>query len=140
MPCVVLGCSIATEIVGQMAADWGIPIITPVGSSGSLGDKTDFSTLTRMSFNYNMLADFNRMALLHFNWTDIAYIYDKTDGMAVFKAEQSAAVFADSKITLTLIPCTPQLGGSERRDALIRASQVSRGMLAMLVVSTMAPF
>ncbi|KAL5019922.1 hypothetical protein ScPMuIL_002814 [Solemya velum] len=109
-----------------MAADWNIPILTPVGTSGSLSDKTDFNTLTRMSYNHKMLTEFNRMSLLYFNWTDVAYIYDKTDHMFVFKVDETAATLKNSAITLTRVSCDPSLGEKARRQALVEASQVSR--------------
>ncbi|KAL5020191.1 hypothetical protein ScPMuIL_003083 [Solemya velum] len=36
----LLGCSKSTEVVAHMAADWDLPILTSIGTSGSLSDKT----------------------------------------------------------------------------------------------------
>ncbi|KAL5020199.1 hypothetical protein ScPMuIL_003091 [Solemya velum] len=120
------GCSSTAAVVGQIVAEWGIPMITPVGPGGALSDKTAFRTLTRMSFKYDMLTGFNRMALLHFNWTDVSFIYDQTDGMARFRADETTRALENSGITLTRVPYTPSLGEKARREALVKASSVSR--------------
>ncbi|KAL5019921.1 hypothetical protein ScPMuIL_002813 [Solemya velum] len=122
------GCSVALDAVAHMAADWNTPVLTPAGTSESLSDKNVFSTLTRMSVTYNMFSEFHGLSLLHFNWTDAAYIYDFTDYSSMFKAEDTAATLANSKITLTLVRYDPELGENARRQALVEASRVARGM------------
>lgn len=111
-----------------MAADWGIPMLTPAGTSGSLDDKTAFKSLTRMAFTYGMFSDFHRLSILHFNWTDAVYIYDYTDHMSMFKARDTSVTLANSDIRLTLIQYDPKLGEQARREALVEASKLARGM------------
>ncbi|KAL5019555.1 hypothetical protein ScPMuIL_002447 [Solemya velum] len=120
------GCSPATEVVGHMAADWGIPILTPSGISDSLSDKIEFTTLTRMSLTNNMFSDFHRLLLLHFNWTDVAYIYDEHQYGHRFRAEDTAIALTNTAITLTLVPCDSRSGEQSAREALVQASRVSR--------------
>lgn len=110
-----------------MAADWDLPILTSIGTSGSLSDKTVFRTLTRMTFTFDMFAEFHALSLLHFNWTDVAYIFDFTDHPQVFKAKETAVVLTKYGITLTLVQYNPKLGENARRQALEEASRVARG-------------
>jgi hypothetical protein len=59
-----------------MAASWNIPHITYVGTDESLGDKQEFSTLSRLSFTMNVFALFYIEVFNAFEWTYIANIYD----------------------------------------------------------------
>ncbi|WAR31767.1 ANPRA-like protein [Mya arenaria] len=60
-----------------MAVAWNIPHLTYVGTDESLGDKTEFSMLSRLSFTVNMFAKFYVNVFDAFGWTDIANIYDR---------------------------------------------------------------
>ena len=62
-----------------MAVAWNIPHITYVGTDESLGNKVEFSMLTRLSYNMNVFAKFYVDVFDAFEWTDIANIYDEDE-------------------------------------------------------------
>ncbi|XP_060585634.1 atrial natriuretic peptide receptor 1-like, partial [Ruditapes philippinarum] len=70
------GCTPSVQTVSRMAASWNIPHITYVGTDESLGDKQEFSTLSRLSFTMNVFALFYIEVFNAFEWTYIANIYD----------------------------------------------------------------
>ncbi|WAR31543.1 GCY8-like protein, partial [Mya arenaria] len=70
------GCTPSVQTVSRMAVSWNIPHITYVGTDESLGDKTEFSMLSRLSFTMNTFAKFYVDVFDAFGWTDIANIYD----------------------------------------------------------------
>lgn len=116
-------------VVENMAADWNLPLITPVGTSANLGDKSGLPTLTRLSHSFMRFAEFHKLTLLHFNWTDVAFIYDTGSFASTFNAENAETTFSnDPDITLTLVPYDPRLGEDARRGALLKASYVARGL------------
>ena len=48
---------------GRLAAAWNIPHITYAGTAEALGNKTEFSTLTRLSFSMNEAGVFFKKVL-----------------------------------------------------------------------------
>ncbi|XP_053380189.1 atrial natriuretic peptide receptor 1-like [Mercenaria mercenaria] len=70
------GCTPSVQTVSRMAASWNIPHITYVGTDESLGDKHEFSMLSRLSFTMNLFATFYIEVFNAFEWTYIANIYD----------------------------------------------------------------
>ena len=52
------GCSNAVMIIGRLANNWNIPIFTYAGTSEVLANKTEFRTLTRLSFSLTLCAQF----------------------------------------------------------------------------------
>ena len=45
-------------IIGRLANNWNIPIFTYAGTSEVLANKTEFRTLTRLSFSLTLCAQF----------------------------------------------------------------------------------
>lgn len=70
------GCTPSVQTVSRMASSWNIPHITYVGTDESLGNKQEFSTLTRLSFTMNVFARFYVEVFDAFSWTNIANIYE----------------------------------------------------------------
>lgn len=64
------------EFIGRMAAEWNIPVFATSGAYDVLDDKTVFKTLTRLSNNYNELAQFYIHVFSYFNWTDFSVLYE----------------------------------------------------------------
>ena len=52
------GCSNAVTPVARLAAAWNLPHISYGGTSTTLGNKTEFTTLTRLSFTMSLFAKF----------------------------------------------------------------------------------
>ena len=73
------GCTPAVSAISMMASSWNIPHITYVGTHKTLGDKNEFSTLTRLSYNMNLFAKFYIEVFKAFHWHDIANMYDIAD-------------------------------------------------------------
>ena len=73
------GCTPSVQTVSRMAVAWNIPHITYVGTDESLGNKVEFSILTRLSYNMNVFAKFYVDVFDAFEWTDIANIYDEDE-------------------------------------------------------------
>jgi hypothetical protein len=74
--CVVAGCSLAVDVVGRMASDWNYAILTPAATDEFLGDKDDFRTLTRLTYNFQQLGRFYTNIFEKFNWTDVTVMLD----------------------------------------------------------------
>ena len=45
-------------MIGRLAAAWNVPAITYGGTSTSLGNKTEFTTLTRLAYTMDDFARF----------------------------------------------------------------------------------
>ncbi|KAL5019919.1 hypothetical protein ScPMuIL_002811 [Solemya velum] len=125
------GCGTALEACGRMCSDWHLPLITPVGTTSIVSDKRIYKTLTRMSYNMDKFTKFYRQTLMHFNWTDVAIIYDEADFIGQMFSESIDMAFSrpDSGINLTMVPFNPRKGRDEWEHALIRASEVARVFL-----------
>lgn len=52
------GCTPAVATISRMAASWSVPHLSYAGMDESLGNKNEFSLLTRMSFTLNAFAKF----------------------------------------------------------------------------------
>ncbi|XP_052788739.1 atrial natriuretic peptide receptor 1-like [Mya arenaria] len=71
------GCTHSVKPVSRMAVTWNVPHITYVGTDESLGDKKEFSMLSRLSYTMNEFSKFYIEVFNAFDWKDIANIYDK---------------------------------------------------------------
>ncbi|KAH3785097.1 hypothetical protein DPMN_163181 [Dreissena polymorpha] len=54
----LLGCTPSVQTVSRMAVEWNVPHITYVGTDETLGNKNEYSMLTRLSYTMNVFADF----------------------------------------------------------------------------------
>ncbi|ODM94989.1 Atrial natriuretic peptide receptor 1 [Orchesella cincta] len=72
-------CGFALEPVARLSAYWNIPVVTGLGDQGVFGDKTEFSTLTRLSYCQCRLKLVFDAICKRFEWKHLAVIYDKTD-------------------------------------------------------------
>ncbi|GFO37650.1 guanylate cyclase, partial [Plakobranchus ocellatus] len=70
-------CSKAVEIVSYMANNWNVPVITPVGNTENIGDKTVFPRLTRLNSNMQSSLVATVFKLLEvYSWKRLALFYD----------------------------------------------------------------
>ncbi|GFS06198.1 guanylate cyclase [Elysia marginata] len=65
-------CSKAVEIVSYMANNWNVPVITPIGNTENIGDKTIFPRLTRINpWMQSALATTVFRLLDMYEWTNV---------------------------------------------------------------------
>ncbi|KAK3769288.1 hypothetical protein RRG08_057857, partial [Elysia crispata] len=70
-------CSKSVEIIGFMANTWNIPIITPIGNTENIGDKTIYPRLTRINPWMQSALVTTVFTLLDMNhWKNVAFFYD----------------------------------------------------------------
>jgi hypothetical protein len=72
----ILACSEAIEPLGRMAAAWNLPILGLSGADFALNDKEIYTTLTRLAYSFDQLADFYINVFSRFHWTDVTVLYD----------------------------------------------------------------
>ncbi|XP_045198693.2 atrial natriuretic peptide receptor 1-like isoform X2 [Mercenaria mercenaria] len=72
------GCSLAVEPVSRMAVSWNIPHFTYGGSDELLGNKLEFSMLTRTGLTVYAHINVYIELLAEFGWTNVAIIYDES--------------------------------------------------------------
>lgn len=60
-------CLYSLDIVGRLASFWNVPIFSAGGSSIEFNDKTLFTTLTRLSYSLDRIADFMIQTLREFD-------------------------------------------------------------------------
>ena len=72
-------CLYSLDIVGRLAAYWNVPIFTAGGSSVEFSDKTLFTTLTRLSYSLDRIADFIIQTLKEFEMKHLVFIVDDSD-------------------------------------------------------------
>ncbi|KAK6184927.1 hypothetical protein SNE40_007276 [Patella caerulea] len=94
------GCSLAVEAVAHMAAKWNIPIITPAGSAGILADKTQFPTLTRLSFGMQEYAAFYLDLLKLYDWNHVALFYESDDVFSGIIGNTFYEIFRSTQLLL----------------------------------------
>ncbi|XP_061165071.1 atrial natriuretic peptide receptor 1-like [Saccostrea echinata] len=120
------GCSTGVELIGRMAADWNIPIITPVGINSLFDNKTFFPTLTRISFTFDMVGQFYLKLFQMYSWKDIAILLDSYYELSKltnkFQSTNLLHLFAENGLRATL--CDAQV--STFNNALKAAAKVSR--------------
>ncbi|XP_055899976.1 atrial natriuretic peptide receptor 1-like [Biomphalaria glabrata] len=74
------GCSNALDHVARLAAYWNIPIVTGLGENGIFNNKTTYPTLTRFAYCQCRIRSVFANTFTLFKWTNIALIYDHSDG------------------------------------------------------------
>ncbi|XP_061165072.1 atrial natriuretic peptide receptor 1-like [Saccostrea echinata] len=125
------GCSTGVEAIGRMAADWNIPLITPVGINSLFDNKTFFPTLTRISFSFDMVGQFYLQLFQLYKWKDIAIIRDayleKTLSITHFQSTSLLQLFTENGLRVTL--CETQVYGFT--NALKAAAKVSRVIILL---------
>ncbi|XP_033760364.1 LOW QUALITY PROTEIN: atrial natriuretic peptide receptor 1-like [Pecten maximus] len=108
-----------------MASSWNLPIITPVGTSGILGDKSNFPTLTRLAYNMNKFAKFYLQVFRQFNWTDITIMYDNVHVFFRIVGTSLGNEFPSAGISSKVIEFDTS-GDFDHRNMLLTASARSR--------------
>lgn len=121
-------CSLAVDIVGRMASSWNLPLITPVGTKGTLGDKSNFPTLTRLAYNMNKFANFYLQVFSQFNWTDVTIMYDRVHVFFRIVGISLGDEFPSAGISSKVIEFDTN-GVFDHRQMLLTASARSRGRL-----------
>ncbi|XP_060064288.1 atrial natriuretic peptide receptor 1-like [Ylistrum balloti] len=118
-------CSHAVNVVGRMASSWNLPILTPVGTSGTLGDKSNFPTLTRLAYNMNKFAKFYLQVFSQFNWTDVTIMYDQVHVFFRIVGTSLGNEFPSAGISSKVIEFDTN-GDFDHRTMLLTASARSR--------------
>ncbi|RWS01056.1 atrial natriuretic peptide receptor 1-like protein, partial [Dinothrombium tinctorium] len=72
-------CSIALNTVGRMASYWNVPVFTAGGIGAEFSDKSIFSTLTRLSFSADKIAEFVITIIKEFDWHHLSILYDESE-------------------------------------------------------------
>ncbi|XP_076462188.1 atrial natriuretic peptide receptor 1-like [Babylonia areolata] len=69
----------AVEVVGHLANSWNVPIITPVGNTGSIADKTVYPRLTRISrFMQRQFVDMVLLLMNRYKWSHLVIFNDES--------------------------------------------------------------
>ncbi|KAL3842511.1 hypothetical protein ACJMK2_020515 [Sinanodonta woodiana] len=68
-------CTYALDAVARLAFYWNIPVFTGLGDGGIFENKTEYPTLTRLSYCQCRLRKVFGSIFKSFGWTDIAMIY-----------------------------------------------------------------
>ncbi|XP_021340544.1 atrial natriuretic peptide receptor 1-like [Mizuhopecten yessoensis] len=118
-------CSHAVNVIGRMASSWNLPIITPVGTSGTLGDKSNFPTLTRLAYNMNKFAKFYLQVFGQFNWTDVTIMYDKVHVFFRIVGTSLGNEFPSAGISSKVMEFDTN-GDFDHKNMLLTASERSR--------------
>lgn len=125
------GCSTAVDIVGRMAAEWNIPLITPAGADSKFDNKTSFPTLTRLSYSYNGVGRYYLKLFAMFEWSDVVIYTDFIDNEspAFLRIQGSILwqVFMEAGMRPTLI----ENYSANPRMSLMKATTVTRGGLCL---------
>ncbi|OWF54640.1 Atrial natriuretic peptide receptor 2 [Mizuhopecten yessoensis] len=108
-----------------MASSWNLPIITPVGTSGTLGDKSNFPTLTRLAYNMNKFAKFYLQVFGQFNWTDVTIMYDKVHVFFRIVGTSLGNEFPSAGISSKVMEFDTN-GDFDHKNMLLTASERSR--------------
>ncbi|XP_062584910.1 atrial natriuretic peptide receptor 1-like [Saccostrea cucullata] len=120
------GCSTGVELIGRMAADWNIPLITPVGINSLFDNKTFFPTLTRISYSFDMVGQFYLKLFQMYKWEDIAIVQDTYVPLSrltnTFQSENLLEHFTENGLRATLCD-VPSI---KFNQALKAAAKVSR--------------
>ncbi|KAK0044791.1 atrial natriuretic peptide receptor 1 [Biomphalaria pfeifferi] len=75
-------CSRAVEILAYMVNDWNVPLITPVGNTENIGDKSLFPRLTRINpLMQSSIVDMVFWMLDQYRWESAVFFYDIEDTM-----------------------------------------------------------
>lgn len=121
----ITACSFGVDVVGRMAASWNLPVITAVGSSGNLGNKLNFPTLTRLSFGLNKFAQMYLNIFEKYNWTDVAIIHDVTRPIFQIVGDSLLSEFSKVEKNVKRIPFN--ITNDDVATILYLASRRSRG-------------
>ena len=130
----ISACSVATEFIGRLAAEWNHPMFPTSGSYPVLDDKDVFKTLTRLSYNSKGLSQFLVQFISLFNWTDITIMhepYGKRFHPQLYRYNTAWAENIHKNIKIAGVTSTPVQFSSEIEDGLTKAlkeaSRTARG-------------
>ena len=130
----ISACSVATEFIGRLAAEWNHPMFPTSGSYPVLDNKDVFKTLTRLSYNSKGLSQFLVQFISLFNWTDITIMhepYGKRFHPQLYRYNTAWAENIHKNIKIAGVTSTPVQFSSETKDglskALKEASRTARG-------------
>ena len=121
----ITACSYGVDVVGRLAATWNLPVITPVGTSGNLGNKLNFPTLTRLSFGLNKFAQMYLSIFEKYNWTDVTIIHDVTHSF--FRIVGDSLLSEFSKVEINVKRISFNVNNDDVATILYLASRRSRG-------------
>ncbi|KAH9498148.1 hypothetical protein Btru_008389 [Bulinus truncatus] len=111
-------CSRAVEIVAYMANDWNVPIITPVGNTENIGDKSVFPRLTRINPTMqSSIVDVVFYLLRKYGWRHAVFFYDIEETMGDLFGETFTKAF---KSTTEYIWSGYKLSGKTDTRAMFR--------------------
>ncbi|KAL5019723.1 hypothetical protein ScPMuIL_002615 [Solemya velum] len=114
------------ETVGLMAAVWHVPMLTPVGTSIINSNKQVYTTLTRVGHINDKFAKLYVALLEHFNYTDVALLYDRNDYVSDLYAGDIQNALHPVTSSLSVIPMDFKNNVTVVHDALLTASRFSR--------------
>ena len=100
-------------------------MITSVGSSGNLGNKLNFPTLTRLSFGLNKFAQMYLSIFKKYNWTDVTIIHDVTHSF--FRIVGDSLLSEFSKVETNVKRISFNFTTDDVATILYLASRRSRG-------------
>ena len=112
----ITACSYGVDVVGRLAASWNLPVITPVGTSGNLGNKLNFPTLTRLSFVLNKFAQM---------YLSITIIHDVTHSF--FRIVGDSLLSEFGKVEINVKRISFNVNNDDVATILYLASRRSRG-------------
>ena len=122
-------CSTGVEIVGYMASDWNLPLISTLGGSGELDNKTRFTTLTRLSTS--LIRPYPKtmhLMMMDFQWRHLVIIWDKSHIWQTIIGDNFADYFKKTDISFTKLGIyTIGASAEEYRTILKTASSEARG-------------
>ncbi|XP_041361047.1 atrial natriuretic peptide receptor 1-like [Gigantopelta aegis] len=135
-------CSTGVELVGYMANDWNLPLITTLGGSGELDNKTRFSTLTRLSTSLvHPYPKTTHLLMKKYGWRHLVIMYDKSNLWQSIMSDNFVDYFKTTNIIFTKLGIyVVDAGVEEYTTALTAASLDARIIFLLLRTDTIQIF
>ncbi|GAU94575.1 hypothetical protein RvY_06318-2 [Ramazzottius varieornatus] len=124
-------CSETMSNIRGLIEHWNIPVVTSGASGIKFADKQKTEVLTRFGYTQEDVSLFLIRILDHFNWTNVAFLYDvdtyATDFQSSFQQVlQSSRLDIFKRIEFTKVMLGQNSDKQWLKDTLVRSSERSR--------------